>query len=343
MKRALIIQPGAVGDTLLTLPLINYILDQNIVGQVDVMGHLDRLAYLLDRARIERVMAIEDVPLHKLFVPHIDFSIGEKDELVWLLSDYDLVVSFLQDESGDFEQNLVATVFMRHRADVVTIQLHPGDDYSDHVGRYYIEQFNAQMPCLDEISLDKVLDQTFLTSTKLHVEGAKLFAAQQSVKLPRENVVVLHPGSGALSKCGPLNGFIELADLLIEKAYAPVVITGPAERELWASEVFGELDSALGTRSVPLISDLSLNDAANMIITADGYIGHDSGLSHLAAMLGRRTLCMFGRSNATHWHPLGRKSAILTPDHVDVATKHVLYNDVKWPTPQLMVETFEAI
>ena len=343
MKRALIIQPGAVGDMLLTLPLINYILDQNLADQVDVMGHLDRLSYLLDRARIERVMSIDEVPLHKLFVPHIDFSIGEKDELVWMLSDYDLIVSFMHDESGDFAQNLVASVFMRHRADVVTIQLHPEDDYLDHVGRYYIEQFNAQMPCLDEISLGEVLDKTFLTSTMLHVEGARLFASQQSVKLPEDRLVVLHPGSGALRKCGPLNGFIALTDLLIEKSYAPVVITGPAERDLWSSEVFCELDNALNMRSVPLIRELSLNEAANMIISADGYIGHDSGLSHLAAMLGRRTVCMFGRSNPTHWHPLGRKTAILSPDHAEVTAKHVLYNEVKWPTPQLMVETFEAI
>jgi heptosyltransferase-3 len=35
------------------------------------------------------------------------------------------------------------------------------------------------------------------------------------------------------------------------------------------------------------------------------YLGHDSGITHLAAMLGIPTVALFTESNAVQWHPLG--------------------------------------
>jgi len=35
------------------------------------------------------------------------------------------------------------------------------------------------------------------------------------------------------------------------------------------------------------------------------YIGHDSGITHLAAMLGAPTVALFKGSNADQWSPLG--------------------------------------
>jgi ADP-heptose:LPS heptosyltransferase len=35
------------------------------------------------------------------------------------------------------------------------------------------------------------------------------------------------------------------------------------------------------------------------------YMGHDSGITHLAAMLGIPTVALFTESNSAQWHPLG--------------------------------------
>ena len=44
------------------------------------------------------------------------------------------------------------------------------------------------------------------------------------------------------------------------------------------------------------------------------YIGHDSGVTHLAAMLGTNTIAIFKDSSVEQWCPLGPSLKIIGPD-----------------------------
>jgi ADP-heptose:LPS heptosyltransferase len=59
-----------------------------------------------------------------------------------------------------------------------------------------------------------------------------------------------------------------------------------------------------------LIGGLSICDA---IICSDG------GAMHLAAGLGKPLLCLFGKSDATRWHPWGVPHRVLQPASLDVS------------------------
>ena len=50
----------------------------------------------------------------------------------------------------------------------------------------------------------------------------------------------------------------------------------------------------------------SLGRLAAVLAHADGYLGNDSGVTHLAAAAGCRTLALFGPSDADKWSPKGR-------------------------------------
>jgi ADP-heptose:LPS heptosyltransferase len=47
--------------------------------------------------------------------------------------------------------------------------------------------------------------------------------------------------------------------------------------------------------------------------TAGGYIGNDSGVSHLAAYLGLPTVAVFGPSDPEMWRPIGPLVQIVRP------------------------------
>lgn len=120
-------------------------------------------------------------------------------------------------------------------------------------------------------------------------------------------LAVIHPGSGGLAKCWPLEGFVGLARWLADRGGMAVrVVVGPAELERWPPCVLAEL------RPLGLIEQPPLDVLAGLLSLASIYIGNDSGVSHLAAALGTPTVAIFGPSSPTHFAPLGPRVAVVT-------------------------------
>lgn len=100
----------------------------------------------------------------------------------------------------------------------------------------------------------------------------------------RRNTVVIHPFSGSASKNWPLERYRELAQRL------PL----PVE---W---VAGPEEVLPGARRFDNLADL-----AAWISGAALYMGNDSGVTHLAAATGTRTVALFGPSDPSKWSPRG--------------------------------------
>jgi hypothetical protein len=115
--------------------------------------------------------------------------------------------------------------------------------------------------------------------------------------------VVLHPGSGGRDKCWPLPSFEALAESLLDPA---VFVLGPAELDRWDAAAIDRL----GRRHVVLKAP-SLANLAGVLALAGGYVGNDSGPTHLAAAVGTPTLALFGPSEPAHFAPRGRKVRLL--------------------------------
>jgi heptosyltransferase III len=96
--------------------------------------------------------------------------------------------------------------------------------------------------------------------------------------------LVVHPGAGSLAKRWPAGGF---AALLADVDDAIVVHEGPAD----ADAVDGFIRTA--RRRVLRIADPPLDTLAGILAVAAAYVGNDSGVSHLAATVGTRSLVLF--------------------------------------------------
>jgi ADP-heptose:LPS heptosyltransferase len=100
----------------------------------------------------------------------------------------------------------------------------------------------------------------------------------------RRNAIVIHPFSGSQKKNWPLDQYRELSKQL---PYEVTWLAGP-EEELPEAQRFE-----------------NLADLAAYIASARLYIGNDSGITHLAAAVGVKTIALFGPKSPRIWVPRG--------------------------------------
>jgi ADP-heptose:LPS heptosyltransferase len=117
--------------------------------------------------------------------------------------------------------------------------------------------------------------------------------------------IIVHPGSGSPLKNWPLPNFQKLFKYLTSERYLPEIILGPAEE----NTIEDLKDSKY---PVHVLTDLL--KLADILKSAGGYIGNDSGVTHLSAYLGVPTVAIFGPSNPLRWQPVGKTVGVVTPD-----------------------------
>lgn len=109
---------------------------------------------------------------------------------------------------------------------------------------------------------------------------------------PRDKIVI-HPFSGSKRKNWPLDCFRELA---VRSRLHADWLAGP-EEELAEAHRFDDLA-----------------DVAAFIAGARLYIGNDSGITHLAAAVGVKTLAIFGPASPRIWVPRGENVHVIAVD-----------------------------
>jgi heptosyltransferase-3 len=120
--------------------------------------------------------------------------------------------------------------------------------------------------------------------------------------------VVVHVGSGGVDKCWPADRFERLIAGLRDAGRTVIPILGEAEADRWPERDVIRWRDALGARLL-----LSVEDLYPLLRSASGYIGNDSGPTHLAAHIGLPTVVLFGPSSPRVWRPLGPAVTVLAP------------------------------
>lgn len=113
----------------------------------------------------------------------------------------------------------------------------------------------------------------------------------------RQGYAVIHPGSGSKEKNYDPEFYAFLANELKSRRFPDTrIVLGPAEREL--KPVFASRFTVVEPRD-------SL-ELARLLAEALLFIGNDSGVSHLAGILGTKTLALYKGQNYVQWGVRGR-------------------------------------
>ncbi|HEX8731781.1 MAG TPA: glycosyltransferase family 9 protein, partial [Ktedonobacterales bacterium] len=115
-------------------------------------------------------------------------------------------------------------------------------------------------------------------------------------------VVALHPGSGSPAKRWPAERFAEVSRLARDAGYQPLLLAGEAD-----AQALAETQAALARLGGAAVAarGLALATVAALLARCAGYIGCDSGVSHLAGLVGAPTVAIFGPTAPARWAPLG--------------------------------------
>jgi len=107
--------------------------------------------------------------------------------------------------------------------------------------------------------------------------------------------IAIHPGSGSPQKNWPLERWLELVTWLRSTHQAELlIITGEAE-----SSATRLAFASLGTAAHQLPLEILMHELS----TCRLYLGHDSGISHLAAACSVPSLLFFGPTDPAIWAP----------------------------------------
>jgi hypothetical protein len=116
-------------------------------------------------------------------------------------------------------------------------------------------------------------------------------------------VLVMAPGSGAREKNWPAVHFAAVGRWWREHGGEVIVLFGPVEGERGGFDDLAE--EFIAAR------DLNLAQVAALLSRCNVYLGNDSGVTHLAGVLGVRTVAVFGPSDPRAWAPRGPKVSLL--------------------------------
>ena len=278
MNRILVIRGGAIGDFILTLPALKALREGYPHAHLEILGYKHIAVLAENRFYAQAIRSIEYGALSSFFAKNSKLPV----ELANYFASFDLIISYLYDPDGVFETNL-------RRCGVENLIHGPAkvDDH-EHVARQLARP-------LEELGL-RVSD----FAPRIYPSTEDRHRAQEFLRdLPRP-LVALHPGSGSDRKNWPLENWIELGnDLLARESFrgSIVVISGEADytqvarlEELWKDE------------RVAFAKDLPLVHLAALLENSI-FLGHDSGISHLAAAAGAKCILLFGPTNPAVWAP----------------------------------------
>jgi N-acetylglucosaminyldiphosphoundecaprenol N-acetyl-beta-D-mannosaminyltransferase len=111
--------------------------------------------------------------------------------------------------------------------------------------------------------------------------------------------VVIHAGGGgySLARRWSNDSLAEIADALYKEFEAEIVLVGTA------NDSANEVEAQMKHQPINLLGKTTLTQLADILRSADLYIGTDSGVTHLAAAVRAPVLVIFGPSNHQAWSP----------------------------------------
>jgi ADP-heptose:LPS heptosyltransferase len=280
--RVLVCHQGALGDLILTLPAIQALRAALQPARMELMGHPWILALIHGLPYADAVIDINRQEMVPLFQEAAPFA----PEMQQYLRGFAAAFCFSQ---SDILARSLCRAGIRK-----TFTLPALPDKKMHAVDYHLASLQA-------IGIPPVSSSPMIYLRRQERQEAELFLLRQGWDLTR--ITALHPGAGSRKKTWPAVRFAGLAQALASKGHKILLIQGPAD-EAAAKEVV----AALGNTPYLLVRDLPITQLAALLSHAALFIGNDSGISHLAAALGRPTIALFGPTDPCVWAPRGSRA-----------------------------------
>ncbi len=267
--KILVIRGGAIGDFVLTFPVFSALREQFPDVHLEVLGypHIANLA--LAGKLVDRVRSIESRPLAGFFAKGGALS----EELTDYFGGFHIIVSYLFDPDRIFQTNVVRCT----KAQFIAGPHRPDEKQKVHATKCLLQP-------LERLA---IFDPNPVPQLSL------------PLALSPESQIAIHPGSGSESKNWPEAKWLALLrNLSSGTEWNYLLVGGEAE-----GDRLQRLAAALPRDRFEIAQSIPLVDLAAKLQRCAGFIGHDSGISHLAAALNLPGIVLWGKTVPEIWRP----------------------------------------
>lgn len=299
--RIVLIRPGALGDALLTLPALALLRHARLGAHVTLIARRDVLSLVMASGLADATYPYDLPVWSALFAA----SGAEADPLARRVLAGAEVVAWMPDNDGAIAANLRTLGALR----TLVAPARPLLGEREHMALRLIgalRPLGVDVPPTREALIELLPDLNMQESDAREASAQWDGLALQGGSQP---VIALHPGSGGLAKRWPARSFAALASDLTAMSMRPLLVEGPQDGEVCAELL------AASRGALPIARGQSVPALAALLRRCVAYVGNDSGVSHLAGMLGVPTLALFGPTDPELWTPLGSRVRVLcAPD-----------------------------
>jgi heptosyltransferase III len=282
----LVLARGALGDVLLCLPFFAALPDHfqaktlTLVGTPSIVSLFSSLPFvggIMDQ-NVAAWAGLYTVP------PMIS------DDFRSILASHRHAVVFSSRDDDPVAVALMALGFQ----DVMTAPVRPPDGKKIHLLDHVFCRTGVTPP----------LERITLPVPGIDKDTAKTHLDNLGVRKP---YITLHPGSGSVKKNSPLEHWLSLASRISrEMDREPLFICGPAE-----TRIIQRIKNIDHEGKWKVLANPALPVLSAVIASSRAHVGHDSGVSHLAAAVGARTIVLFGSTDPALWAPRGEHVRIV--------------------------------
>lgn len=286
------IHPGALGDVLLSVASIRRVRTKFPRHQVLLCANRPVAELLLDCGEIDGWLPVEGTACAELFSRTGTVPGQLRD---WL-SRCDQAVVWIRDDEGLVSQNIrrcgAAEIRVESPSSPRIQASHQSDRFLEIIG----------FPAADISAVPGLV-----VSKGMRARGSA-WLGEQGLRTD-QSLALIHPGSGSQHKCVTPDLLGAVITRLEGESLLPLILEGPADGEA----VAGLLPHV--PSSIRVVRGLDLGSVCGLLSHMRLFIGHDSGVTHLAALVGVPTIALFGPTDPQRWAPRGSHVTVLHAGH----------------------------
>lgn len=281
--RILFIRGGALGDLIVTLPTVRAVRAQWPEAHIEWLGHPHLAEIAHRRHYLDEVRSVQRRPMAAFFMPQ---AVLDPDWMDYF-SEFDLVFSYYYDPDELFLTNLRRC----GPPQIITGLPQVPKNFAAPAAIHFASVLTPL-----GLELEKTASQVHPSPEDDAAAAAFLSGLPVGTRL-----AALHPGSGSETKNWPLARWSELGRRLVaEQGVTLLLIEGEADGA--QAQVLAE-----AWKDLPVVRArlLPLPMLAALLRRAAFYVGHDSGVTHLAAAVREDlpVITLFGPTNPLVWAP----------------------------------------
>ena len=283
-KKILVIKLWALGDSVVSLPMIRGIRKNLPKAEIDVLAHRRNMAAYQNNSDINKIIEFSFSNIFGIFRKY-DLCIDTEPYL-----NVSAIISlWCARYRIGFSHGVRSLLYAE--TSLFSKKQHMVQNYLDLIRKIGIKYDTGMLVRLETTEKEKSSVELFLKNNKIS---------------EKDFVAGITPGvaESVKTRMWPVERMAELADWIIEKHRAKVILLdSPANKE-----TVHKIQNLMKHKPIIAMGELSIREVFNLIERCSIFICNDTGPMHIAAAQGVKTIGLFGPNTPVLWGPYGKNN-----------------------------------